>query len=280
MKALIVINAFYTSQASAHQCRRMKEELEKRGVESEVLAFSRPWDCQKIPKADFAVFFDKDVAFCMALEKAGIKVFNGSEGTENADDKIKTAVILSSLGLPMPKTLASPKRYVYEKDNSVYDYLIEELGLPLVVKKARSSLGMGVYLAKTKAELIELDEETGAEEKLFQSYEEGSKGESYRVIVVGGKAVASMRLKSENDFRSNAHNGGIAEKAILGKEYLSLAEKAAEGLKLDYCGVDLFCDQPSIIEVNGNAYFENAERVSEINIAGVYAEYILEKIRR
>ena len=143
-----------------------------------------------------------------------------------------------------------------------------------------SQVRMGVYLAKTKAELIKLDEETGAEEKLFQSYEEGSKGESYRVIVVGGKAVASMRLKSENDFRSNAHNGGIAEKAILSKEYLSLAEKAAEGLKLDYCGVDLFCDQPSIIEVNGNAYFENAERVSGINIAGVYAEYILEKIRR
>ena len=55
------------------------------------------------------------------------------------------------------------------------------------------------------------------------------------------------------------------------------AEKAAQVLKLDYCGVDLLYgeDGPVLCEVNSNAFFEGLEAATGVNVAKLYAEYIV-----
>ena len=55
------------------------------------------------------------------------------------------------------------------------------------------------------------------------------------------------------------------------------AEKAAQALKLDYCGVDLLYgeDGPVLCEVNSNAFFEGLEAATGVNVAKLYAEYIV-----
>lgn len=150
------------------------------------------------------------------------------------------------------------------------------LGFPLVLKEDCGSLGEQVYLVKNFEELLVVDKRLSDKDRLYQSYEEKSRGESYRVIVVGKKTFCAVRLKNEGDFRSNAARGGVAEEAILSNEYRVLAEKVAELFDLDYCGVDLFCDRPSVIEVNSNAYFLTAEAVSKKNVARAIIERAIE----
>ena len=48
-------------------------------------------------------------------------------------------------------------------------------------------------------------------------------------------------------------------------------------LNLDYCGVDLLYgeDGPVLCEVNSNAFFEGLEAATGVNVAKLYAEYIV-----
>ena len=85
-----------------------------------------------------------------------------------------------------------------------------------------------------------------------------------------------MLLNNDGDFRSNAHAGGKGIAVEADEEYVKAAERVAELFDLDYCGVDFFAVAPILIEVNGNAYFTEIEKVTGKNVARRYSEYILE----
>lgn len=280
MRGLIVVNGYYKTAASVHQAERMQEELGALGAEAEIYENNRPWSLGKSFGGDFAVFFDKDAYLARALEADGIRVFNSSRATENADDKIKTQLILQRRpGLSLPDTIPAPLRYVKGIDRAFLKETAEKLGFPMVVKTARGSLGEGVFLARGFDELVALEERLSPQDRLYQKYYAGSRGESYRALIVGGKLLCAMRLRNPDDFRSNAAEGGLAERAELPKEHAEAAVAAAEALELDYCGVDLFTDGPAVIEVNAGAYFMNIERATGVNAAGAYARHILQKAR-
>ena len=109
-----------------------------------------------------------------------------------------------------------------------------------------------------------------------------SQGKDVRVIVIGGEAVAAMeRIAQEGEFRSNIELGGAGKVFDLSKEYKELAERVANVLQLDYCGIDLLegKDGGIVCEVNSNAFFEGIESVTGINVAKAYAEYIYKTIK-
>ena len=108
----------------------------------------------------------------------------------------------------------------------------------------------------------------------------GKRGEDLRVLVVGGKAVACMRRKNEADFRSNVELGGRGEAASPPPAFIAAAERCAAILGLDYCGVDILDEGglPFVCEVNSNAMFNEAEKVTGVNVAGAYAEHILRSL--
>ena len=91
-----------------------------------------------------------------------------------------------------------------------------------------------------------------------------------------------MKRSSETDFRSNIELGGVGEAFELPEPFKAVAERAASALGLDYCGLDLlFGDDgsPILCEVNSNAFFAGIERVTGVNIAGRYAEHIIEQMK-
>ena len=106
-----------------------------------------------------------------------------------------------------------------------------------------------------------------------------SAGASYRVIVVGGEALGAMQLVNPEDFRSNAHGGGRGTFVRTEERFYRTAETAARALGLEYCGVDLFCDDDVVIEVNGNAYFEEFEKKTGINVAKRYVDYMIKECK-
>ncbi len=229
---------------------------------------------------DFAVFLDKDDHLARLLEKGGVRLFNSAESIRLADDKMLTHIAL--LPLPQPETLSSPLFFAGEDDAAFLDKVQSRLGYPIVVKKCFGAFGKGVYLAKNREELAVLRKELLAEPHLYQKYVECGASD-FRVITVGGKAVAAMKRKAtkQGEFRANAALGGSGEAAELTEEMRFLAEEASKRLGLEYAGVDLLWDGSKylIAEVNSNAHFALIRKVTGVDVAKEYAKYILSEIK-
>lgn len=284
MKGVIITNGYANTEGIAYQVKRLIEEFSALGVEVEnvktdtLIAYISGSKVECNITADFIIYLDKDVHVASMLEKAGYRLFNTREAIEVCDDKIKTHIALSGCGVSMPDTISSPLMYREVEDE--FYLSVERLGYPMVVKEAHGSLGGGVWLVKNRQELIALRQKLKMKPHLYQKFIESSKGKDYRVIVVGGKVVAYYMRESTSDFRSNIELGGTGKKVDLPIEYVNVAEKVSKILGLDYCGVDLLIGrEPVVCEVNSNAFFTGAEKVTEVNVARRYAEYILEQIK-
>lgn len=224
------------------------------------------------------------------LEKMNIPLLNPSIGMFNSRDKFRSGQILTSEGLPIPKTMVL--RRPSKKDLGEIDTLqrkvllkqrvqqaIEMLGGPsVVVKFNRGTQGVGVVLCGSPNDAyaqVEMLWKSGVD-FIIQEFIEESKGMDIRALVVGDKVVGSMKRESKTgDFRSNTHQGGEASPYILSEEYQKIAVKAAKVLNLNVAGVDLLKtkDGFKIVEVNSTPGFEGLEKCSKKNIAKSIMEY-------
>jgi ribosomal protein S6--L-glutamate ligase len=115
---------------------------------------------------------------------------------------------------------------------------------------------------------------------LVQEFIKESEGSDIRVVVVGGKIVASMMRQSVDDeFRSNLHQGGIGSPIKLTSEEGKIALKAAKAMGLSTCGVDMLRSNrgPLVLEVNSSPGFK-IETITEKNVAGKIIEYIEQNV--
>ena len=283
LKGAVVVNAYW--RGGDDGAKNIARALQKLGAEADLLRASEidigvgegltgcfPYD--------FVVFLDKDDHLARLLEKSGVRLFNSAESIRLADDKMLTHIAL--LPLPQPETISSPLFFAGEDDPTFLDYVEQKLGYPIVVKKCFGAFGREVYLAKDRSELESFRARFLKEPHLYQKYIECG-ATDYRVITIGGKAVAAMKRQAteKGEFRANAALGGKGEKVELTEELRALAEKASELLGLEYAGVDLLWDGEKylITEVNSNAHFALITEVTGVPIAELYAKYILSETK-
>ena len=288
MKGLIFTNAYSMQSEALYQPTRLKDEFESLGVSIDIRANDFFPFCidtsikSKISEYDFCIYLDKDKYVLKCIESLDIPLFNGYDAIETCDDKMMTYIALASAGIPTPKTL--PGLLCYDRacpvKNSSVEAIENELGYPVIIKECFGSLGKGVYLARDKEKLVSVMEKLKCTPHLFQSFVSSSYGRDLRVIVIGDKVVGAMLRQSNGDFRSNITAGGTGTAYPLSPEIESLALACARALNLDYCGIDLlFTEQGfTVCEVNSNAFFGGFEKATGINVARLYATYILEKI--
>lgn len=288
-RAIIITNAYSELPTALNQAQRLKQELELFGVDTDVRrnGFYARTDAngnllKTLTGYDFCIYLDKDKYASSALEKTGLRLFNSHAAIRVCDDKMETHIALSGTGVPMPPTTAGKLCYTADADddNEAVKFIIEEYGLPVIVKESYGSLGKGVYKADSKEELAALVKKLKLTPHIFQKFISGSAGRDIRVIVIGGKAVAAMERKSNGDFRSNLELGGSASPYEINYCLRNICELTAKTLNLDYCGIDVLQEKKgySVCEVNSNAFFGGIERVSGVNIARLYAEHIYRKI--
>lgn len=291
MNILILNNAYYKIESYLYQSARLKEELEKLGATVTVKAndfFPTILNGETISTTlknfDACIYLDKDKYVSEMIEKSGLKLFNSHRAMTVCDDKTSTYIALSGSGVKMPKTLSGLLCYVENaeiKPNTI-DKIEAELGYPLVVKESFGSLGKGVYKAVNRQNLIELMNKVKLKPHHFQQFISSSFGKDVRVICVGGKVVCSMVRTSKTDFRSNVELGGVGSKFDLPIAFKETAERVAQVLELDYCGIDLLFgenDQPIVCEVNSNAFFGGIERVTGVNVAKAFSRHVLNQLK-
>lgn len=285
-KVLIVINSFNDRESYLYQGNRLKEELENLNIDVDIKKTSELFiyidgdhiNNDEIKKYDLVIFNDKDTLISRMIEKSGVRVKNSSKAIEACDNKFLTHLLLSENGIKMPITF--PSLLCYSKDRGIDEKYIEKIEktivFPCVFKLNYGSLGANVYLIEDHKMLLEYIEKYKDQSFLIQEYIKESSGTDIRVIVLNNKVIASMLRKNEKDFRSNIGHGGIGYKYEINEKIEEIALKVTKILGLDYCGIDILIKNGEylICEVNSNAFFQEIEKVSEVNVAKLYAQFI------
>ena len=213
-------------------------------------------------------------AIVRQFEMQGVWTASSSIAITRARDKLRSAQILTKAGVATPKTLVS-------RNTTDIDDLLDQIGLPVIIKLATSTHGNGVVLADTKKaarsalQAFYLYNEDGTN-ILLQEYIEESAGSDIRAFVVGSKVVASMKRQSlDDDFRSNLHKGGGATAVKLTEEERKMAIRAAKAMGLHIAGVDLMRSKrgPLVLEVNASPGF-GIEKITGRNVAAKMIEYV------
>lgn len=208
------------------------------------------------------------------FEMQGYWTASSSIAIMRARDKLRSQQILTKAGIDTPKTLVS-------RNTADIDDLLEQIGLPVVIKLASGTHGNGVVLAETKKaaksalQAFYLYNEDGTN-ILLQEYVKESAGTDIRAFVVGSRVVASMKRQSlDDDFRSNLHKGGEGTSIKLTAEEERIAIKAAKAMGLHIAGVDLMRSSrgPLVLEVNASPGF-GIEHVTGRKVAEKIIDYV------
>ncbi len=224
-------------------------------------------------KADFVLFWDKDINLAKRLEKSGLPVFNSADSIAKCDDKALTYIELENI-VKQPKTLISPKCYFEVDMTEFVEKAVDILGFPMVFKECFGSFGFQVYLCNTPADIYSHITDRPF---ILQKFISESSGCDKRIEVVDAQAVSAARRVNKEDFRSNVTNGGSMTPCTPSKHEIDTAIKACEVLGLTFGGVDIL-DDGSVCEVNSNAHIINIMNSTGVDIAPLIFDAIKRKI--
>lgn len=272
MTGILVINHFLHGGKYDMLHRHLLQSAKKMNIDLQIQTNLQLRIAER--RADFVLFWDKDVNLAAALEAQGTPVFNSAAAIALCDDKAKTYQCLSG-AVPQPDTCIAPMTYFNGCDFSPFiDAAVRRLGLPLVFKECFGSFGAQVFLCRTKAEIRSHITDRPF---LLQKFIADSAGHDMRLEIVNGVCVAAMERKNRTDFRANITAGGSMAPCRPAEEQIRMAVTAADRLGLLFCGVDIL-DGDLVCEVNSNAHIMNIMECTGVDIAPLILSSIKERI--
>ena len=208
-----------------------------------------------------------------ALEALGVVVVNGARAIERCVDKSMTGFLLARAGLPTPPTWTVQ---TLEQARTV-----AQGGERLVLKPLFGAQGRGLRLI-AGAHGLPPPEECGGVYHL-QRFVDTVDGvwRDFRVLVVGGRAVAAMARRGSG-WVTNIGQGGTAEPLAAEGRLAELAVAAAGAVGADHAGVDLIAGRDGglqILEVNSMPAWQGLQGVSEQDIALHLARHLASRLR-
>ena len=283
--------AMMARNASLYSHRRLVEAAEARGHDIWVvdtlkvymnITSHRPeirYGGEKLPNFDAVIprigasitFYG--MAVLRQFEMMGVWPLNESVAIGRSRDKLRSLQLLSRAGIGLPVTGFA------HNARDTEDLIKMVGGAPLVIKLLEGTQGVGVILGEThSAAKSTIEAFRGAKQNiLVQEFIKEAKGVDIRCLVIGGKVVGSMMPRGAPDeFRSNLHRGGTAERIRITPEERSTAVRAAKILGLNVAGVDLLRSNhgPVVMEVNSSPGLEGIEKATNLDIAGMVVEFL------
>jgi glutathione synthase/RimK-type ligase-like ATP-grasp enzyme len=245
-----------------------------------------------------------------ALRELGVPVYNDARAIERSVDKSMTSLRLRAAGVPTPPTWAT------ESADQAQRIVMREsaAGHALVLKPLFGSQGKGLqrvgWVDGVHVPLPALDQPAdangvdGADLAYGAHCAPGAPGApgaygtygglaylqrfvpaavqpgfDWRVLVVGGRALAAMRRQGSH-WIHNIAQGARALPAPLSPALAATAEAAARALEMDYAGVDLLPGRGGeilVLEVNGVAAWQGLQGVTQPNIARAIVDDLLDR---
>lgn len=223
----------------------------------------------------------KRLALLHALRELGVPVYNDARAIERSVDKGHTSLLLKAAGLPTPPTwvLESPEqaqRVVLRESAAGHAVVLK----PLFGSQGRGLLLLGrvagrhVPLPALKAPYNGLAYLQRWVPPLVQP------GHDWRVLVVGGRALAAMRRVSAHWVHNMAQGAQAVAQPLHtgeGPALARLAEASAQALRMDYAGVDIIPSASGlqVLEVNGVAAWQGLQRATKVAVASALVADLL-----
>lgn len=207
------------------------------------------------------------LAVVRQFDLMGVPVLNGAVSIARSRDKLRALQLLTRRNIDVPTTVCARSPAGVEAALGLVG------GCPAIVKLQQGTQGIGTMIAETPQAVHSLLETFWAmgQDIVLQEYVKESKGRDVRVIVVGGRVVASMRrVAKPGEFRSNLHRGGKGDRLTLPRAYRTVAINAAKAMGLEVAGVDMLEGKsgPKILEINSSPGLEGIEKASGVDVAG------------
>jgi tetrahydromethanopterin:alpha-L-glutamate ligase len=225
-----------------------------------------------------------------ALRELGVPVYNDARAIERSVDKAMTSLLLHTHRVPTPATwalesAADAQRLVRREALAQRSLVLK----PLFGSQGRGLVRVGWVGDAAGGRIEPLPDLGGTYGDLaylqrFVEPQAGGKGFDWRVLVVGGRAVAAMRRRNTH-WVHNVAQGGRCEPQPLddddeGRELASLSQSAARALQMDYAGIDLIAGTQGIVvlEVNGVAAWRGLQQVTAFSIAGAIVDDLFHRV--
>lgn len=210
-----------------------------------------------------------------ALELLGVPVYNDGRAIELTVDKAMTSFLLRRAGVDTPPT------WVVSDPQQARRLLAREQarGHTLICKPLFGSQGRGLVRLGAGDPLPQPESVRGVY-YLQRMIESGAGWFDWRVLVIGGRAVAGMRRQSD-DWITNMAQGASCHPQVMNEELASLAERAVRAVGAQYGGVDLIrdrCGRVWVLEVNGVPAWRGLQQVTEIDLAGALADDVVTRV--
>lgn len=210
-----------------------------------------------------------------ALDALGVTVYNDGRSIERTVDKAMTSFLLRRAGIDTPATWV-----VSDSQQANQIVMSEHLrGHVLVCKPLFGSQGRGLHRLGAGDRTPEFESVSGVY-YLQRMIETGAGWYDWRVLVIGGRAVAAMRREA-NDWVTNVAQGARCRAEPLTEDLASFAERAVRAVGAQYGGVDLMRDSSGrlwVIEVNGVPAWRALQQVSNVDLAGALADGLLARV--
>ncbi|MFB6283268.1 MAG: lysine biosynthesis protein LysX [Halobacteria archaeon] len=228
---------------------------------------------------DRAMSYSRGLYTSRFFESYGVEVINGHRVAEVCGNKVETSLALTEHGVDTPEF-----RVAYEREKAVE--AAEEMGYPVVVKPVVGSWAR--LLAKVndreaaKAVFEHKDVLGHYEHSVFYVQDYVDKpGRDVRAMVADGEVVAAM-YRYNDDWVTNAAQGGEVENCEVDSELEETAVSAAEAVGGGILGVDLMEgeDGYTVHEVNHKLEFKALNEASDVDIAAKYVDYAENRVKR
>lgn len=194
--------------------------------------------------------------FARKAEREGLAVIDDAQSILKCANKVFLAELLSRLKIPTPPTL------LFDKDSA--DRVLEQIGLPAVIKKPDSSFSMGVKKAETadewRAETTAMFESS----ELLVAQRFTPSDFDWRITVLGGELLFACKYfmahkhwqiyKQTSQRNTRAGRSEAIPPGQIPPKVLRAALKAANAIGRGLYGVDLkeINGEVMVIEVNDN----------------------------
>lgn len=224
-----------------------------------------------------------------ALQALGVPVYNEARAIERSVDKSMTSLLLHAAGVPTPPTWATEStaraRRIAVREGAAGHALVMK---PLFGSQGKGLQQVGAVDGAPHGEHRPLPDLAGfgrlAYLQRFVPAAGPEPGFDWRVLVIGGRAVAAMRRVSEH-WVHNVAQGARTEAAELTPDLARVAEAASAALQMDYAGIDLIPVpgrtpggvSVQVLEVNGVAAWRGLQRVTPFNIARAIVDDLIDR---
>ncbi len=204
------------------------------------------------------------------FEALGVPVFNSAEVSRICNDKRRTHLVFSDMGIDMADTI------FFEKQT----FDPSSLGYPAVLKSNDGHGGKQVFWANNEKDAeMRLQNGLGT---AFLAQRPVMPGKDVRVYLLDGEVIFAALRSCETDFRSNYSLGGNVACYTPSAEMLSVVSKVQNRLSPFYVGIDFTFNeegQPLLNEIEDVVGARMIYELTDLSMHDLYLDRLSKKLK-